>query len=236
MNRHAKPFLLAVLLVLLAGCAGYPVNPPLARHDPDAGYRFANLESAGNSDSLFVILTFSGGGPLVAIQSNDPQWNLPNMINTGKVKKIVVIVVDARTAPKSEIDSKPHGPGLAAIVDTIASVPMGNYSFDTVRELLETFKQWEKDRLVYAGCKGILERQCPAAHMPANPPRPIDTYGIYVGFDQLRDSSEKERFLDVSTTFYLPEEKVDALRTIGPRILDESAQFQRLLSDLAVPK
>jgi predicted acylesterase/phospholipase RssA len=200
--------------------------------------------SYGNSKERAYIHLLDGGvadniglrGPLVAIQSNDPRWNLPNMINIGKVRKIVVIVVDARTAPKSKIDNQPNGPGLAAIVDTIASVPMANYSFDTVQELLETFRQWERDRLGYAACKAILENQCPAAHMPANPPRPIDTYAIYVGFDQLQDPSEKERFLDLSTTFYLPEDQVNALRKIGPRILDESAQFQRLLRDLATPQ
>ena len=57
--------LLACLAALaLAGCGGwhYTINAPLEKHDPAHGYRFEKLEASGNSDSLFIALTFSGGG------------------------------------------------------------------------------------------------------------------------------------------------------------------------------
>ena len=54
----------------MTGCPFiYPVNPPLAHYDPQAGYRFENLKAPENSDSLFVILTFSGGGTRAAALS-----------------------------------------------------------------------------------------------------------------------------------------------------------------------
>lgn len=53
-------------LVLVAGCAHYPVNDRLARHDPATGYRVENLPDPGNSGSLLVVLTFSGGGTRAA--------------------------------------------------------------------------------------------------------------------------------------------------------------------------
>jgi NTE family protein len=53
----------------LLGCAHYPLNAELGTHDANAGYRFKNLSSTGNSDSLFVILTFSGGGTRAAALS-----------------------------------------------------------------------------------------------------------------------------------------------------------------------
>ncbi|HET9701536.1 MAG TPA: patatin-like phospholipase family protein [Burkholderiales bacterium] len=58
----------ALLLALLAGCAStahYPVNParPVAQ---EAGYRLGSLPAGENSDSLAVILTFSGGGARAA--------------------------------------------------------------------------------------------------------------------------------------------------------------------------
>jgi len=62
--RRLAPAL--VVLALLAGCAHYPVNPPLGSFEPEAGYRFCNCASPGNSDGLFVILTFSGGGTRAA--------------------------------------------------------------------------------------------------------------------------------------------------------------------------
>ncbi len=53
--------------LLLAACASFtPGNPPLAKYAPDAGYRFERLERGDNSDELFVIVTFSGGGTRAA--------------------------------------------------------------------------------------------------------------------------------------------------------------------------
>lgn len=58
----------ALLLALVAGCAStahYPLNP--ARPVPlDAGYRLGSVPPGENSDSLAVILTFSGGGARAA--------------------------------------------------------------------------------------------------------------------------------------------------------------------------
>lgn len=55
--------LMFLLLTLLPACAHYPVNKPLAAFDPHAGYRFENLPpSETNTDDLFVIVAFSGGG------------------------------------------------------------------------------------------------------------------------------------------------------------------------------
>src|SRR5207302_8140413 len=44
-------------------------NAPLARAAPATGYRFNNLSHANNSDSLFVLLAFSGGGTRAAALS-----------------------------------------------------------------------------------------------------------------------------------------------------------------------
>lgn len=208
-------------------------NPPrfnrarIARSYLNSGKReYIHLLDGGVGDNIGL------RGPLVALRSNDLSWSLPNKINLGQVKKLVFIVVDARTNPKTEIDKNPSGPGLTMILDIISSVPMGNYSFDTVQSLLDTFNQWQKDRDAYTACKGILEHQCPAGRMPTKPLAPIETYGIYVGFDQIKDTKEREYFLNLPTTFYLSANDVDKLREIGPKTLDESKEFQSLLKGL----
>jgi NTE family protein len=169
---------------------------------------------------------------LVALGSNDLPWNLPNKMNQGKIKKIVVIVVDARTEPKTKMDKTPCSPRLTKIIDNIASVPMSNYSFETVQELLTTFDEWRRDSQYYDDCEGILKENCPAARMPDKPPAPVETYGIYVGFDQIKCQREREYFLNLPTTFCLKKEEVDDLRKIGPEILDDSGEFRRLLEGL----
>ncbi len=169
---------------------------------------------------------------LVALGSNDLPWSLPNKMNQGKIKKIVVIVVDARTEPKTKIDKTPCSPGLFTIVDNIASVPMSNYSFETVQGLFTTFDEWRRDSQNYDDCKDVLDKNCPGAGMPYKPPAPVETYAIYVGFDQIKDQKEREYFLNMPTAFSLKKEEVDDLRKIGPKILDDSEEFHRLLEGL----
>lgn len=63
---RAWRWVMVAALVFVAGCAHYPVNAPLAHHDPATGYRIENLTDAGNSGSLLLVLTFSGGGTRAA--------------------------------------------------------------------------------------------------------------------------------------------------------------------------
>ena len=171
-------------------------------------------------------------GQLLAIRSNDLSWSLANKINLKEIKKLVVIVVDARTDPKTEIDQKPNGPGLTSIVEIISTIPLGNYSFDTVQQLLDTFDSWQKDEASYAACNGILQDQCPAGKMPTRPPNMAEAFAVYVGFDQIKDPKERQEFLNLPTTFALPKEEVDKLRKIGPKILDESESYRNLCTEL----
>ena len=63
---HRRSVLPLILIVLL-GCAHYPINTPLQSYDPQGGYRFDNLMlNDGNTDSIMLCLTFSGGGTRAA--------------------------------------------------------------------------------------------------------------------------------------------------------------------------
>lgn len=73
LNRSIRPYssirFLAVLLLLMTGfigCAHYPVNVPLVKADPDYGYRGKNLRDPDKKGTLFVSMSFSGGGTRAA--------------------------------------------------------------------------------------------------------------------------------------------------------------------------
>ena len=60
-----------IVALLVAGCHTLPVqNKPLTSFSPDYGYRYRNIAPGGDdSDSLLVVLTFSGGGTRAAALS-----------------------------------------------------------------------------------------------------------------------------------------------------------------------
>src|SRR5882724_11060067 len=62
--RSSITFLAIALFA--SGCAHYPVNAPLAAVDGRTGYRFENTAFSTNSDDLFLMLAFSGGGTRAA--------------------------------------------------------------------------------------------------------------------------------------------------------------------------
>src|SRR6267378_5365142 len=61
MSLKSTTFLLVPVL-LGSSCAHHPVNAPLAAVDGRTGYRFENAAFSTNSDDLFLMLAFSGGG------------------------------------------------------------------------------------------------------------------------------------------------------------------------------
>ena len=54
------------LVVLLAGCATRPVNPPIERVAPDHGYRYQARQAADRDPATLVVVAFSGGGTRAA--------------------------------------------------------------------------------------------------------------------------------------------------------------------------
>ena len=75
--------------------------------------------------------------PLTAIAGVDNSWSVLRRINLEQVNKLVVIVVNAATNPATARDRTPKVPGLVETVSTVATIPLGNYSFETL-ELLRT--------------------------------------------------------------------------------------------------
>lgn len=99
-----KAFLLIILFA--AGCSHYPINQPLKTYDAEKGYRLKNISSSGDSESLSLILTFSGGGMRAAAFS----YGLLEELNRTKIS------LDGRS--RSLLDE----------VDLISSVSGGSFT------------------------------------------------------------------------------------------------------------
>jgi NTE family protein len=143
-----------------------------------------------------------------------------------------VIVVNAATHPATDRDRSAAVPGLIDTLTTAATVPLDNYSFDTVELLRSAVSEFDTDARLVEGCnrlsagKGV---QC-ALQLPA--PHKVELYPIQVAFEYIGSREERAWFKNLPTSFELPRETIDKLRTVGRRLLDEDPQFQNLLKAL----
>jgi len=187
---------------------------------------YIHLTDGGVADNIGL------RGPLEAIASRNHPWSVLQMMNKQQVSKLVVIVVNAATNPATGRDQSASVPGLIDTLTTAATVPLDNYSFDTVELLAKTMGEFNTDARLVEGCNKLSAargEQC-ALRLPS--PQKVELYPIQVSFEYLASSEERNWFKNLPTSFELPREPIDGLRAVGRRLLGEDPQFQNLLKAL----
>jgi hypothetical protein len=231
------------------GTCGYhqPVWVQLAMEDHASRVNRARTARAENRLSLaaegparpYIHLTDGGvadniglRGPLDAITSINHPWSVLRMMNNQKIDKLVVIVVNAATNPDTNRDKTASVPGLVDTFTTAATVPLGNYTADTLDLLTATVNEFNESARLVEGCKRIAARQGPqcAVNIPA--PHKVDLYPVQVAFEYIASTEERNWFKNLPTTFELPRETIDKLRAVGRRLLAEDPKFQELMKAL----
>lgn len=198
-----------------------------ARSYLDANDRpYIHLLDGGIADNIGL------RGPHYSVTSTDSPWSVLRLVNRNKVKKILVIVVNAKTEPDTNMDKKESAPKLTKVMMSVATAPMDNYSFDTIELLKESLNQWAKDLQVRKDCESVLKDACPKAELPGGDPAQVDFYPVVIGFDALEDAKERAYFKNLPTTFALPADTVDRLRAVGAKLLAESPDYRKLLKEL----
>ena len=186
--------------------------------NPRRYYRARMLRTYEERDRHYVHLLDGGvadniglRGPLTSIRSGDVDWSVLNKISSEEIKKLVVIVVDARNEVKPQFDKSPKAPGMFTVVNAIATTPLDNYSFDSIELLQDTFRR-----------RDDAQRRQPDLHR-------VELYRIYVGFDQITNDAERDAYLSMKTALNLPRVQVEALRRKGAELLLQSECYQKLV-------
>jgi len=149
---------------------------------------------------------------------------------SGSARRVVLIVVNARAAPRTNWDKTESPPGIASQLMKSSDVPMSRYTAESIDLMKDLVYRWETQRdlqILQARLAGESETQA-EARVPK-----IDVFAIDVGFEQLADEKERTYFLSLPTSFVLKPEEVDRLRAIAGTLLRQSEEYQRLLKDLA---
>ena len=166
-----------------------------------------------------------------SVRDADRPGGIRQLINQGKIDKMAVIIVNARTEPSERIDRKPRAPNAAEVAMKTATVAMDNYSFETIELVKDIADAREQALRSVRDCRALLAQRCPAA---APPPalKGMTFYIIEVNFENIADPGEREEFLSLPTSFKLDPSVVDRLVQKGGELLRQSPEFKALLKDL----
>lgn len=187
---------------------------------------YIHLTDGGVADNIGL------RGPLMAIMSTNHSWSVLRMLNEHRVNKLVVIVVNAATAPETQRDKAPDVPGLVDTLTAAATVPLDNYSFDTLELLGATVNEFNSDARLIEGCKKLAARKGEQCALDIQAPHRVELYPVQVAFEYIGNDEERAWFKNLPTNFELPRETIDRLRAIGRRLLSEDPQFKHLLKEL----
>lgn len=170
--------------------------------------------------------------PLTAISELDNAWSVLELMNLRKVSKLVVIVVNAATNPATRRDQTAGVPGILDTLTAAATIPLDNYSFETLQALAAIVNEFNEEARLISGCEALAAekgKQC-ALSIPA--PHRIDFFPIQVAFEFVDSDQERNELKNLPTNFELPRETVDRLRRVSRQVLSEDPQFKRLMQVL----
>jgi NTE family protein len=147
-----------------------------------------------------------------------------------QVKRIIVFVVNSLSSPPTNWDQYENPPGTLDILVKATGVPIDHYSYEAIEQLKDIAARWQLGREVrdMVGCSTNKDSPlCKKIRVPQ-----AEIYAIDVSFASLPDVNERAYLNLQPTSFVLPPEAVDRLRTAAGTIIVASPEFQRLLKDL----
>jgi len=168
---------------------------------------YVHLVDGGVADNLAL------RGPLEVILARGGLMGTLEDFGLTRTRRVIFIIVNAEKQTKTPWGLESVGPGILAILGVASSTMITSYNYETVDLLRRSIEEWSE--------------QNTRGDAP-----PIDFYAVEVGFNSLRDEKEREYFSSISTSLSLPKKEVDRLIEVAGRILYESKEFQRLVSDL----
>jgi NTE family protein len=188
------------------------------RHGPDA-YRpidYLHLLDGGLADnvgahSLLDVLTSPHGS-----------LRMLNAINTGKLRRVAVIEVNARSDPSNSLSAQPETPGVLSMVNSVISNPIDAATSGNATEL-RTLLNELRDGASNAPPDALLGG--------------TRVYDIEVDFDQfLPDQTAlRDQVKNVPTSWTISSADIQALDQAAQLLLHQHPCFQALLFDVHDP-
>lgn len=127
-----------------------------------------------------------------------------------RIKKVVIISVNAQTLLRQDIDRSADVPGFRPVLDAVINIPIDRNSQETLRRFHDFVNFWNRTK---------------AAHEP-------DLYFVSINLPDLPASPLRDAVMGIPTTFFLPQEDVRNLKKAAAELVQQSAEYRRLVQDL----
>ncbi len=206
---------------------------------------YIHLLDSGVSDNMGI------RSPLLAYKVTDHF----DKVMKGSIKKLVIIMVDAKSNIDFKGDLKAKPPGVFKSVHTIATQPLDNYSYETVNLIKRTVRDrrngLSQNHSTRNNCDDHASSVCSEANVGPDcfetvSSSCLETFGLAVGeqplepgihllhvsFELLEDQSKRQHFQSIPTKLELPRETVDSLIAVAPKLLQKNPEFHALLKEL----
>jgi len=140
-----------------------------------------------------------------------------------RARRMLFIVVDARTGFDRQYARRPEPLGIKKVMDAVVSVTFNRYSFETMNLMRARVKRWETE-VRTTRCKTALA-------IPDCDKFDVDL--MELSFDRVRDADEREYLDRVPTTFTLSPEQIIRVRRAAHLLVEESADLRSFLEESA---
>ena len=146
------------------------------------------------------------------------------------VRRVVVIVVNSLSTPKTDWDKRESAPGPVEILLKVTGVPIDHYSYEAVELLRDTAARWLSLRSMRDAATPA-DRTNPAFREVMRVPN-AEIFVVDVLFAYVGDAKERECLNQLPTSFSLPGEAVDRLRKSAKEVLLQSPGFNQYTQEL----
>jgi NTE family protein len=140
-----------------------------------------------------------------------------------RARRMLFIVVDARTGFDRTYARRPEPLGIKKVMDAVVSATFNRYSFETMNLLRARVKRWERD-LRTTRCKEAIA-------IPDCSKFDIDL--VELSFDRVKDPAEHEYLDRIPTAFTLSSEQIIRLRRAAQLLVEESPEMRTFLEQSA---
>lgn len=150
--------------------------------------------------------------------------HLLDRILEGKIRKLVVLVVNARSDAPNKIYESPELPSEWDMIKSVTSVPIDSMTASVNSQMQERLTQIRKE----------------ADNAPADAKfRGMKVYSIQIDFDQLKDNNKDQKHLrsnakSIPTSWNISAEDRDVISEVGKLLLQQHPDFQKLLKDMKI--